>query len=79
MRRSNPWSAAWSSTGPLRTVSTGSTLVARANCSNSLASVRLSLPRTLTSYMKLINDCLDMSVDGDTVVRAPRAVVTPRG
>jgi hypothetical protein len=29
--------------------------------------------------MKLIDDCLDVSVDEDTVVRAARAVVTPRG
>jgi hypothetical protein len=29
--------------------------------------------------MKLIDHCLDVSVDGLTLVRAVRAVVTPRG
>jgi hypothetical protein len=29
--------------------------------------------------MKLIDDCLDLSVDGVTLLRAERAVVTPRG
>jgi hypothetical protein len=29
--------------------------------------------------MKLIDDCLDVSVDGDTLLRAVRAVVTPSG